>query len=269
MADPTNPDRSFTPDPGPAPPLPPEDTGVQQLPEGASLEEILAAKLSGQLDATKTPTFLGVPDNYSVDLPRRIPQGATSTDLFGGPTNITVAPSYFSSDEYSRFVGKSPEWVGSVQDGLVDAGFISTNDVKTYGTWGGKETAAMKIIMATANRSGLNWREVLAGAIKTRAIHDASKPGRTVTVSNPDDLRAYFKDQAKTLTGGVFLSDNALDNMVKSYQKIERSSAGSGVSAPSAGTFAAGQIDKQDPGGAQANRFAQMAQVMTQLVGQV
>jgi len=212
------------------------------------------------------PQFIGVPDNYTVDVPRPLPDNFSGP--YFGPGSDTFAPSYFESDEYRRFVGRSPEYVGSVQDALVAAGFVSNDSIRTYGTWGKPETSAMKVIMATANRSGMTWREVLSGAISTKGAIDASRPGASVTVSNPDDLKAYFKTQEKTLTGEVTLSEDALNAMVRSYQRLERSSAGSGTSTISAGTFAAQQIEQRDPGATKANRFARLADVMTKLVGQ-
>ncbi len=148
----------------------------------------------------------------------------------------------------------------------------------------------MADVMTIANGSGMTWDQVIASGIQggdframIRGRRGAGRGGGgggarrpTIRLSSAEDLRLIFRDVARQRSGGVFVDGTQINQMVEAYQGIERREqeriiAGAAVveGAPSPEAFAASQLDEFDPGGAEANRFAQMADIMTNLVGQV
>ncbi len=187
-------------------------------------------------------------------------------------------PSYIRDDNWSLFWGLSEARVEQIQHRLIDGGFMDEGHVRDWGRWNDGEASAMFSVMDIANGTNRTYSEVMSAAIQAGGLDRGSGgSGRlppTIRLSNPDDLKAAFKQVARQKHGGIFVEDDQLDGMVKSFQEQERAfqlaAAGGGevTSSPSAQTFAEGEFEASDPGGADANRFQSMTRVLQNLVGE-
>ncbi|RMH74599.1 MAG: hypothetical protein D6683_12520 [Actinomyces sp.] len=225
-----------------------------------------------------TPSPLGIPEGVLRPPP---PPAETGTLVPDRAEQLAAQPRspYLEGDEYRLFSTIAAESIAQIQAALVEGGFLRDTDIRAFGTWGVDEARAMREILTVANRTGHPWQNIVMSAVNTRrqaALGTSGGGGGglpvTIRLSDPEDLKATFRQVAIRRTGGVFVDEATLDDMVREYQKREaefqRSARAGGTvtDPPSPSAFAAAQIDAADPGGAAANRFAQMADVMTRLV---
>ncbi len=199
-----------------------------------------------------------------------------------------VTPRYFKNDQAQIWQGTggmlprnmSPESVTAYQRLFVEAGLLSEGSYHP-GEWGQESIDANEVLLEGANVNGLSADQMLnrlrSSMTRLESTSGGGGSGRlppTIRLSNPDDLRAIFKQTARQTLGGVFAEDDQLDGMVKSFQEQERAfqlaaaGGGEGTSSPSAQTFAEGEFEASDPGGADANRFQSMTRVLQNLVGE-
>ncbi|MCP4227366.1 MAG: hypothetical protein GY773_28815 [Actinomycetia bacterium] len=190
---------------------------------------------------------------------------------------------YYAGDEFLP-AGWSPERVSDLQKQLAKAGWLNPDSVAEFGTFDSTTSSAFRNLLEQSNRSGKDWLTTLRSNMTTTARRrlEASTAARqtggggrapTIRLSNPDDLRATFRQVARAQTGGVFVEDDQIEAMVSAFQaqeaSFQRAAIGGGTvtAPPRADTFAATELEAINPGGATANRFAQMAGALEQIVG--
>lgn len=233
--------------------------------------------------------FLGVPEDFIARDVRDIPSHGTPAmgDIFTpGQQGVLwgTTPAYRGGFEIDGFNTLSVEEKNRVRDLLVQGGYMSADQVRTYGrVWGANEQTAMIQVLSDANANGMTWEQVLIGAaasgqwrasLRTGGRSGGGGGGRrpTVRLSNPDDLRLAFRQAARGVTGGVFVEEDQIDRMVQAYQSLEAQEqnqviegAATVTQAPSPDAFAVTQLEELDPGGIEANRFAGIARVLSQI----
>lgn len=224
---------------------------------------------------------IGVAPGYTARyFGQRVDQGQMADMAMGwDPTSSGIAARYDASD-LDRFAGLSPETVSQVQAGLARAGLMPDKFAK--GVWSAETGSAMQKILAYANQRGLLWQDALdeygSFAEASGLASGASGPKFIPRLSNPDDLRATFKQVAYQRTGGNFMDDAAYDRMVASYQDAEMKSqrqafdaqvggGGTVVDAPSAQTFAEKQLQTDQTADVEANSFAGYGKVFESMMG--
>lgn len=199
---------------------------------------------------------------------------------------------YYAGDEYTIPNSWSVERRASVQYRLVSSGWLDPGKIAVEGDWGVATARAFASVLSQANATGTSWRVALdrsLGAAQdfrrdqersdqldaSRRLPSGGGGGARrapfqARVSNPDDLRATFKEVARQATGGVFVDDAQIENMVTTFQANERRSqrqaydGGEVVDAPSANAVFE---DKVDDGSIEANRFAQITALLMQETG--
>lgn len=207
------------------------------------------------------------------------PFGPVGGGAFGSGT---VDP-YFPGDELQP-AGWSPERVGDLQKQMSKAGILNPKNIDEFGVFDTSTQTAYKGLLTQSNRAGTDWISTLrrlssmtaAERLKAKEAASAGGGGRapTIRVSNPDDLRSIFRQTARAVTGGVFVEDDQIENMIRAYQgeeaSFQQAALGGGTieGAPSPQAFAEAQLEEINPGGATANRFSQMAQTLESLVGE-
>lgn len=196
---------------------------------------------------------------------------------FLGETNV------YRESDVLKPLGWSPERISDLQRLLSKASLLNPNSVNEMGTYDSATETAYKSLLVQSNRSGtdaLLTARRLGNAEAARRLKETERRnasgggGRapTIRLTNPEDLRQTFKQVARSLTGGVFIEDDQIENMVKAFQSQEasfqRAAIGGGTvtAPPNAQNFAAAELEKT--GGVTANRFAQMAGVLEDLVGE-
>jgi len=228
--------------------------------------------VGGQEDEGDGPVFIGGFDQDFIDA-----RPSTGEIDLGGYRPPVEDP-YVQFDEWRLFQGKSTEYITGVQQRLIEAGFMNESHVRSWGVWNDGEASAMFGVMDVANGTGRSFNGVLTqsilhgGAPQSGGGSGGARP--TIRLSNPEDLKAAFKQVARQQHGGVFVEDDQLDGMVTSFQDQERKfqlaaqRGGEVTSNPNAQTFAEGALEEADPGGADANRFQQMTRTLMSIVGE-
>lgn len=186
----------------------------------------------------------------------------------------------YDATDLDLFSNLAPESIAEIQAGLARAGLLPKKGT-AYKIWDGNTAGAMQKVLAYANQRGLVWQDALeewAAAGDEAGLNDPG-PGRVFTprLSNPDDLRATFKQVAYQRTGGNFLEDGAYDRMVAAYQdaemKAQRGQFDAAVSgatvtdAPSAQTFATETLQTENTADVQANSVASYGKVLEGMLG--
>ena len=208
--------------------------------------------------------------------------GVAGNDIFG-PIPAPSVPAYLSSDVAipARWSG---ERINDLQKQLVKGGWLNPNSILDFGVYDAPTSTAWRNLLTQSNRSGQNWvatlRRSSSSAAKQRLADrradSAGGGGRapTIRLSNPDDLEATFRQVSQVRSGGVWVEDDQIAAMVRAYQSEEANfqrqvlGGGTVTALPRADTFAATELEEIDPGGATANRFAQMAGVLEGIVGE-
>lgn len=164
---------------------------------------------------------------------------------------------YQNSQQFSRELNNmDPNVIFLYQQRLYNAGLLSTF---TPGTLDKATRAAFKDLLGTANQSASTWQSTLqniedaGGVAGKKKAEPAKPPPLTISLSNPDDIKAAISSTAKTLYGGD-LPDSEVASMVATFQDKERQSqtqaynqqyspegaaAGNGVYGPGGETVAA------------------------------
>lgn len=189
---------------------------------------------------------------------------------------------YMEGDEFSLWDAMSDRRKAETQLAMIEAGVLSESRVPILGQFGGATIRAFGDLLGYSNETGMTWSAALSRLLSDDEQARRSGPvssGRSraplqVRTSNPDDLKAAFRQAARRNRGGVFIDEAQLDSMVASYQEKEAaaqraaySGAATVEAPPSAGVFAEAELEGSDPGGAVANRFASMTSVLMSLGG--
>lgn len=210
------------------------------------------------------------------------PPGPQAAD-FGIDDGSYLPPVYVDGDEWGFVKGWSIERIVDMQSRLIAAGFLDYDDVRDDGVWGQAEAKALKDVFEIANGTGRSWFQVVQGAMDFAGRSGAYGSGGgggggarraplQIRLSDPDDLKAAFRQAARRSTGGVFIDPAQLDEMVSAYQEKEAAAqrqayagASEVTAPPSADTFTEQQIEETDPGAIEANKFASMTRVLMEL----
>lgn len=187
----------------------------------------------------------------------------------------------YDATDLDLFANLAPESIAQIQAGLARAGLLPKKGT-AYKIWDGNTAGAMQKVLAYANQRGLVWQDALeewASAGDESGVNDTGGSGRVFTpqLSNPDDLRATFKQVAYQRTGGNFLDDAAYERMVASYQDAEMKAqraqfdaatgGGTVVDQPTAKTFAETTLQQESTADVQANDIAGYGKVLESMMG--
>ena len=196
------------------------NTGTSSGSSGTSTSGFTFSPLAG---AQKAPTYIG----GGTDVTRLEPQFGR----YGGLTGQNIAvPGYVNGDQWSYFPRTAGE-IRDLQNALLQAGFITTADINSgkvvFGSPDPTTVTAFTHLLATANFSRTTWKDALAtrlaqAAQEPPAQKEASKiPPLTVTVDNPDDIKAIIQQSAQTLIGQN-LDPAQADLFAQSIQRQQR-----------------------------------------------
>jgi hypothetical protein len=148
----------------------------------------------------------------------RIEPGSPAAATSGGFTQVPAR--YKESDAWRVWGQLPPELQAQVKQQMIDTGLVapgasfSLNDAIN----------GMDQIMKYANSSGTDW----ITALKSMPIQpQTSKPSAAnqITLSNPTDLAAIFKDAAAKLLGTSNVPQSEIDKFVTAYQASEKATA--------------------------------------------
>lgn len=254
------------------PPVPP--TG--QLPNNQQVQQDIAAYLAGNpafasLFQTEIKvSALGVPGTKVLDKtdPTRVLR-YEGFQAVNPKTGQQIPPKYYDGDNYV-LATYGPEKQAVIINQLRKAGYLT--DKYKAGDPLTKPLSSMYALMYEANITGQSW-ETLLQFRQTNPVSGAGGTLPTYRLTNPTDLRAVFRKAAQDTLGRADLPAEQIDRMISAYQQSERSyqqkaSVGGTVTqAPSASTFGAERIERQNPDEATAYKFAQFAQVFEKLLG--
>jgi hypothetical protein len=163
----------------------------------------------------------------------------TSRGVLEGLPGRTL-PRYFDGDEWSIFLGLSPETIAGMQEAMQEAGYISVNATLNYGRWDGTTASAMREILAVANAEGQDWQVAFETAVAdavgsgyltaerqsdAEALAEAERarqptPLPPPMLANPDELRAVV-DQVSRRVLGRKADEAFVNKFVSEYQTYE------------------------------------------------
>lgn len=165
-------------------------------------------------------------------------KSTTTTDYIGdvpharrprtGPFGVSefpfTQPGYKKGDEYGLLPTNGAD-LAALQQALIQAGYLNAKST-FLGSPDAATVKAFSQLLASANLSGSDWKSTLASrlAIGGNAAGDQSLqkiPPLTISLTNPDDIKATVQKTAQTLLGQG-LSDTDLQNFVNAYQGMER-----------------------------------------------
>lgn len=189
-------------------------------------------------------------------------------------------PARYDATDLDMFSQLAPERIADIQKALARAGILAKETA--YQIWTPETASAMGKVLAYANQRGLLWQDALdewaAAGVAAGLDKGPAGPKFTPRLSNPDDLKATFRQVAYNRTGGNFMDEGAYDRMVASYQDAEMKAqraqfdaavAGGGttVDAPSAQTFGEQQVKAADADLVAAHDISGFGKVFESLMG--
>lgn len=200
------------------------DGSVQAPPEEGQLQFTKEA-YNFNIQLELKPSYIGgLPEGYTVPNPQlRILQGleemATKFGRFVEPEAwaqmdrlraadlpAEVAPQYYDWDNYYQFGGKSAAAIRQIQQGLVDAGFMTEKEAASEdGYWGKLSGDTMGLVMFEAASNGYSWSEWLEYRKIVKRNYDLNYPdeeamGRqTIPYSTPAYLEPDYATVSQTV----------------------------------------------------------------------
>lgn len=201
---------------------------------------------------------LGVEPTYAA--PFRGQRTSTVNDPGAqGNEYLSAIPARYDATSLDEFGQLAPERIADIQKALARSGLLAKETA--YSVWTPETASAMQKVLVYANQRGLLWQDALdewaAAGVAAGLDGGSSGPKFTPRLSNPDDLKATFRQVAYNRTGGNFMDEAAYDRMVAAYQDAEMKAqraqfdaavAGGGatVDAPSAQTFGEQQVQAEN-----------------------
>jgi hypothetical protein len=171
-----------------------------------------------------------------------VPYGSTSATpkYLGGGTSVGAHNEYDTTPSGGRVAVQTPGYVKgdevkllpsgqdlvTLQQALIQAGYITAGQAKqmVLGSPDQITSSAFAKLLATANYSAADWRDALASrlvsAAQTPPDTTLKHPPLTISLTNPDDIKAVANSAAQTLYG-TYLSPDQLDSFTKAYQAQE------------------------------------------------
>lgn len=136
-------------------------------------------------------------------------------------------PGYVKGDQI-KLLPHNTEDLITLQKALVQAGYVSDTDAQrmVLGSPDQITTGAFSKLLATANFMGSDWRSALGSRLALAAQAPPQQqlqkiPPLTISVTNPDDIKAVAQNAAKTLNG-TYMDDGQLNSFIQAYQAQER-----------------------------------------------
>ena len=180
-------------------------------------------------------------------------------------------------DDRRKAASLSAESIAGYQMNMVVAGLLGEGSYQP-GAWDKASIDANKELLQIANANGrtatsmLNWLAHNSTFGEDEEGEGAFLPTRVV--ADTETLKEITRQVARSRTGGVFLDDAEIEKITSGYQQAQRDQdarlrqgGGETEALPSAEVFAAGEIEKINPGGATANRFQSLTRTFMGLVG--
>lgn len=185
---------------------------------------------AGPPSSTSDSTYIGVPKDYK-------PIGLTPAPdryVFGMPESAlgqhTAYGTSFNPNPYQNgdenLPLATPEVIPKLQMQLVAAGVLSPRSFNP-GVWDASSAAAYRSVMAMANASGADVRDMLAilqNNPQAASASGASSPG-PFQLTAPEDVRSDFRSQAQQMLG-MNLPDNEMKQFENMYQAQEKDAYG-------------------------------------------
>jgi hypothetical protein len=213
-------------------------------------------------------------------------EAAAAQGAFGGQYGTTAFHSVdarYDNSSLDQFAGLSQESMFQVQQALVHAGLLAKFSAANFDT---DTRTAMSQVLSYANRRGVDWQTAL-GELAASPLVDITKSSRgpvipafKASLTNPDDLKATFKQAVYNATGGNFMDDSSYDRMVSTYQQqeldaqraqydasIRGSAGGTEIKAPNATNFATTDVQQNMGTDVQAKRVDDYANILLQTIG--
>lgn len=243
-----------------------------------------------------TPTPPVTPYNPAEQTQGPIPAGGTTARSFttGVPADYTTTSgelphTVYSRDATGKVVATKRYYDLNNDPGVLlynmkpDARKVLQESLKRKGLYGNatpgnglepKDIAAFTPVLEYANMTGKPWAESWAEYYKNVPDSMSSKKAPSVRVTSADDLKVVFKKTASDLLGRE-LTDEDNARFARLYQGMEvqagqrASVGGTYQDAPTAGTVAENQIQKQFGAQAQAYKAGNVASVMDQMIKQL
>jgi hypothetical protein len=236
-----------------------------------------ARAAEGATEGREGGIYGGFSNEFLGSRPRR------ATTRFDRPEGGRLNISYREDDDWlPRTASWSSERITDLQAALVETGYLTVESAqREVGKWGPRSATALRTVMETGNGTNRTWQEVLRrtpleddGSDGSDSGSGAGRAPLQVRLSNPEDLKKAFRTAAQQATGGVFINEKQIGEMVTAYQAKEtefQQQAYAGATnltdPPTPDTFAGERLKTLDPGGTEANTFAGLTSVLLQLTG--
>ena len=114
-------------------------------------------------------------------------------DMIGGPDKISVGPKYARGDEVALFVGRSSEYIASMQQLLIESNVLDKSEIGQPGFWGMAEEAAMANLLPAADMRGMTIDQFMQQLAENPLPEDKG-PGFVTPVYQAPDMATLSQD---------------------------------------------------------------------------
>lgn len=174
--------------------------------------------------SSSAPKFIGGGSGVEISKPGPS-QWGLQNQLFPGA-------GYVKGDEV-KLLPNNADDLRTLQLSLIQAGYITDAQAKmmVLGSPDQVTSSAFAKLLATANYTGTEWKSALSTRLATIAQDPSSvvgsgsskvsTPPLTISLTNPEDIKAVVQKTAQSLLGG-YLPDDQVNSFVANYQAQER-----------------------------------------------
>lgn len=178
----------------------------------------------GPPPALGTTTKTSGTTDYLGDVPHARLRAPSPVHIPFGNGTIQVN-GYKKGDQVSLLPSNGAD-LSALQQALYQAGYFTDAQYQrlVLGSPDQVTTAAFAKLLATANMSGVTWKDALASRLATsgqQAPATRQVPPLTISLTNPDDIKAVAQNAAQTLNG-TYMNDAQLNSFIQAYQAQER-----------------------------------------------
>jgi hypothetical protein len=221
---------------------------------------------------------------HQFSVPVSVPNLGQYPGLPSSYTHTNQIARYYENDQTFIHIGDtrrkaaslSAESIAGYQMNMVVAGLLGEGSYQP-GAWDKASIDANKELLQIANANGRTATSMLKWLANNSTFGEDEDEGAflpTRVVADTETLKEITRQVARSRTGGVFLDDAEIEKITSGYQQAQRDQdarlrqgGGETEALPSAEVFAAGEIEKINPGGATANRFQSLTRTFMGLVG--
>jgi len=129
--------------------------------------------------------------------------GFTSKAQFNAATEnrykFNAGPKYAAGDEVKLFWGKSPEYVASIQQLLIEGNILKENEVTHMGEWGMAEESVIRNQMIAADERGLSIQQWLEHVAENPLPDGGNQTGFVTPVRQVPDYATLSQDVKATM----------------------------------------------------------------------